>query len=518
METTNDDALLRIADHAAREAGKAATIEAATGRTRSYGELEDRSARLAHVFGRAGIGQQGHVAALLPNCLEYLDVAWATQRSGIYLTPVNWHLTAGEAGYIISDCDAQALVTSPGLATMALPGAVTLASPGLRLITGGVGAGEGSEDLEAAIASSSAEPIRPEVEGTLMFYSSGTTGRPKGILRPWVAEPYGTGRRLEKLMAGPFGFGADSVYLCPAPLYHAAPIGWSLGTQRLGGTVVVMERFDALETLRLIEEYRVTHVQMVPTMFVRLLKLSDSERNRHDLSSLRCVIHAAAPCPVEVKSRMIDCLGPIIHEYYSSSEGNGFTMIDSEDWLAHPGSVGRPTAGVVHIVDEDGKELPPGQVGTIYFEGTPTFEYHNDPDKTAQAFNEQGWSTLGDMGSVDDDGYLYLSDRRTNLILSGGVNIYPQEIENELALHPAVLDVAVIGVPDREMGQQVKALVQPADPSVGGPALEAELIAYCRTRLAGFKCPRSVEFVSELPRLPSGKLAKRLLIEHYAAS
>jgi long-chain acyl-CoA synthetase len=508
VTTSSSEGLFRLADHARLDPDRPAAIEPASGRIRTFAELDRRSARLAAHFESAGIDDRGHVAALLPNCLEYFDVAWAAQRSGLWLTPVNWHLTASEAGYIVTDCGAQAVVTSPELAVTLSEGQSVLAPPGLRIVTG-------EDGLESVIRGAPPALRRPETEGALMYYSSGTTGRPKGIVRPWQADPYGTPRLLEMLMAGPYGFSADTVYLCPAPLYHAAPIAWSMGTQRMGGTVILMERFDALETLRLIERYQVTHVQMVPTMFVRLLKLSDEERSRYDLSSLRYVIHAAAPCPVEVKRRMIEWWGPVIHEYYSSSEGSGFTMIGPEEWLARPGSVGRSTAGSIHILDDDGGELPRGEVGTVWFEGTARFEYHNDPLKTSNAFNDRGWSSLGDMGSVDAEGYLYLSDRRTNLILSGGVNIYPQEIENELALHPAVLDVAVIGIADPEMGQQVKAIVQAADPATAGPALEDELIAYCRTRLAAFKCPRSVDFVDALPRMPSGKLAKRLLVDRY---
>jgi acyl-CoA synthetase (AMP-forming)/AMP-acid ligase II len=474
---------------------------------------------LAHVLAAAGIEEGGHIAMLLGNQLECFDVGWAAKRSGLYLTPVNWHLTAAEAGYIIADSGAQALVSSPDLCDLAQPETLQLVSPALRLVTGeDGGTPAGFERLEAVLQTASPDPVRPELEGALMFYSSGTTGRPKGIRHPWTPTPYGTGFSLELLMAGFYGFDADTVYLSPAPLYHAAPLAWSLGTQRLGGTVIVMERFDPLDMLRMIEKYRVTHVQMVPTMFVRLLKLEDKDRQRFDLSSLQRVIHAAAPCPIEVKRRMLDWWGPIIYEYYAASEGHGFTSVSPDEWLAHPGSVGRPLRGTIHILDEDGAELPNGEIGTVYFEGSAGFEYHNDPVKTSEAYNVEGWATVGDLGSIDNEGYLYLSDRRTNLILSGGVNIYPQEIENELALHPEVVDVAVIGVPDSEMGQQVKAIVQPTDPSTAGPELEAELLGFCRERIAHFKCPRSVDFVDELPRLPTGKLAKRLLVDRYSGS
>jgi fatty-acyl-CoA synthase len=312
-----------------------------------------------------------------------------------------------------------------------------------------------------------------------------------------------------------YGFSPETVYLCPAPLYHAAPLGWSTTAQRLGATVIVMEKFDPKRALELIEQYRVTHAQFVPTHFVRMLKLSDEERSAHDVSSLKMVVHAAAPCPVDVKRQMIDWFGPIINEYYAGSEGNGFCAIGTEQWLSHPGSVGLPMLGKLHIVDDDGNELPTHEAGQVWFESDLKFEYHNDPEKTANAYNEQGWSSLGDIGFLDDDGYLYLTDRASHMIISGGVNIYPQEVENELTMHPAVSDVAVIGVPNTDLGEEVKAVVIAADPNAASPELAAELIAFCRSRLANYKCPVSVDFVDELPRLPTGKLLKRELRQQY---
>ncbi len=512
--SANGSKLESIDTHAARTPDRPATVLASTGETVSFADLNERSRRLARFLGRRGMGLGDHLAVVMDNQLRYLEVVWAAQRSGLFCTPVNCHLTAGESRYIIEDCGAQAVVCTPQLAHLVAP--ATLVDPAVRLVTTDRPPA-GSESYEAALAASGEAPPGDEREGILMFYSSGTTGRPKGITRQLPAHPFGTPNGLDALVGGPFGFDTETIYLCPAPLYHAAPLGWSMATQKVGGTVVVMERFEPLAFLEAIERYRITHVQMVPTMFVRLLKLGDEDRRRYDLSSLQFVVHAAAPCPVEVKRRMFDWWGPIIHEYYAASEGNGFFAIGPEEWLAHPGSVGRSLLGTVHIVDGDGGELPAGEVGTVYVEGAPLFEYHNDPAKTAEAYNDRGWTTLGDMGAVDDEGYLYLSDRRSNLILRGGVNIYPQEVEDALALHPAVADVAVIGVADEEMGQEVKAVVQLTVPGEASPELGAALIAYCRDRLAGFKCPRTVDFVDELPRLPTGKLAKRLLRDRYEA-
>jgi len=487
--------------------GKPAIVMSDGSRVRTFAELDRRSLQVSRLLSGLGVQPRGHVALLMANRPEFFEIAWGALRRGTYWTPVNWHLTAQEARYIVEDCGAQVLFAAAETADVAAQIAEWL--PGITvLVTGGERPGLASYDH--AVERLSSDPLRGEVEGVPFLYSSGTTGRPKGIKREHDFPPFGAVGSLEQLMRGAFGFGPESVYLCPAPLYHAAPIGWSLGTHRLDGTVVLMERFDAAECLRAIERYQVTHVQFVPTHFVRMLKLPEAQRRAFDLSSLQVVIHAAAPCPRDVKRQMIDWLGPRIAEYYAGSEGNGMTMIGAADWLAHPGSVGRPVIGALHIVGEDGEELPAGQDGIIYFEGAP-FEYHNDPAKTASSRNDRGWSTLGDMGHLDPDGYLFLADRRTDLIISGGVNIYPAEVEEALITHPAVADVAVIGVPDPEMGQSVLAVVQPAGDGTPPPGLADELLAHCRSRLASFKCPRTIEFARELPRLPTGKLLRRRL-------
>jgi long-chain acyl-CoA synthetase len=503
--------------------GKPAVIMADGSGQVTYGELEARSRQVARLLARLGLGVGDHVAIMLANRPEYFEIAWGAQRAGTYWTPVNWHLTADEAAYIVADCGASVVFASPETAQAAarladvtvfvtgddrteFPGGPEFRGPDLAAAPGQ----PGLASYEAAIAGLSAAPIEGEVEGSTVFYSSGTTGRPKGIRRAAEFPPFGTGLALDQVMNLVYGFGPDSVYLCPGPLYHAAPLGFSMGTHRNGGTVVLMDRFDPAGCLRAIEARQVTHVQFVPTHFVRLLRLPEAERRGFDLGTLQRVIHAAAPCPAEVKQQMIDWLGPVIWEYYAGSEGNGMTVIDTPGWLSHPGSVGRSLSAALHIVDEGGRELPAGEDGLIYFEGT-AFEYHNDPGKTAGSRDERGWSTLGDIGHLDAEGFLYLSDRRTDLIISGGVNLYPREIEEALIGHPGVADVAVIGLPDPEMGQSVLAIVQPSGDAAGSPELAAELIAFCRSRLAAFKCPRSVEFVAELPRTPTGKLLRRQL-------
>jgi long-chain acyl-CoA synthetase len=386
-----------------------------------------------------------------------------------------------------------------------------------RLMVDGVE--PGYDSYETAIAGHPAKPLDDEPAGQFMLYSSGTTGRPKGIVRPLtgakIHQDAGPVGALQRLL---WGFDQNTVYLSPAPLYHSAPIGFSTAVLALGGTVVMMPRFEEISALRAIEQYRVTHSQWVPTMFTRMLKLPEEARSGFDLSSHRVAIHAAAPCPVGIKQQMFDWWGPILYEYYAGTELNGMTHCGPEEWLAHPGTVGRPILGTLHICDESGKELPPGEPGLVYFElPAMAFQYHNDEAKTrsAQHPEHSNWAALGDVGYVDEEGFLFLTDRATFMIISGGVNIYPQEIEDQLIMHPKVADVAVVGVPDDEMGEAVKAVVQPADVIVGDATLEAELLAYAREHIAHYKCPKSVDFLDELPRLPTGKLYKRLLKDAY---
>src|SRR6478672_2296638 len=498
-----------------------AVVMTGSGRTLTYAELDDRSLRLARHLRARGLVEGDVVALLSDNTPEAYEVYWAALRSGLYITAVNHNLSAAEASYIVRDCGAKALVVSAAKADLARGLDVEV---GERLLFGDAveGAPDGYGDYEAALAAAGNEPLAAQPHGDDFLYSSGTTGRPKGVKVSLPAirvdEP---GYIYVKIFGGLYGFGQDTVYLSPAPVYHAAPLRFGGVVHALGGTLVVMERFDAEAALRAIEEHRVTHAQMVPTMFVRLLRLPDEVRASYDVSSLRVVIHAAAPCPVEVKRRIIDWFGPIVQEYYASTEANGATMIDSASWLEHPGSVGRPLLGVLHICGEDGRELGPGEVGAVYFERDQVpFAYHDDPVKTAstQHPDHPTWTTVGDLGYVDEDGFLFLTDRKAFMIISGGVNIYPQEIEDLFSLHPAVADIAVIGVPDEEMGERVVAFVQPAPGHTPGPDLAAELTAYARDRIAHFKVPREVHFRDELPRTPTGKMVKGRLREEYAGS
>ncbi|MQA13220.1 MAG: AMP-binding protein [Pseudonocardiaceae bacterium] len=504
--------------HAAAAPHHPAVIMAGSGQRRSYGELEERSVRLADALRAAGLRRGDTVALLTDNSVHSYEVYWAAVRSGMYLTAVNSHLTAPEVAYIVDDSGATALVVSAALAGLAREVAGSV--PGVRTRLAYGGAVDGYGDYEAALAAASPRPPADQPRGSDLLYSSGTTGRPKGIRRPLPqCQVHESGDNLIDLVQGLYGFGTAAVYLSPAPVYHSAPLRFGAAVHALGGTVVMMERFDPEDALAAIEHYRVTHSQWVPTMFVRMLKLPEPVRSRHDLSSHRVAVHAAAPCPVDVKHAMIEWWGPVLYEYYSSTESNGMTLIDSTQWLAKPGSVGLPVVGVLRICGEDGEELGAGQIGTVYFERDELpFEYLGDPDKTrsAQHPDHPTWTTTGDIGYVDDDGYLFLTDRKAFMIISGGVNIYPQEVEDVLVGHSAITDVAVIGVPDAEMGEAVKAVVQPAPGIQPGADLERELLDYVRQRLAHYKAPRSVDFVETLPRTPTGKLVKGALKAGYA--
>jgi acyl-CoA synthetase (AMP-forming)/AMP-acid ligase II len=386
------------------------------------------------------------------------------------------------------------------------------------LMTGPGDPPAGWESYEAVVADFPRDPIPDESLGAAMLYSSGTTGRPKGVLRELPAAAPSDPLPVMDFVSAMFGFRPGMTYLNPAPLYHSAPQASVSASLRLGATTVVMEHFDAEQWLALVERYRVTNCQMVPVYFSRLLRLPGDVRARYDASSLECIVHAAAPCPEHVKRGMIDWLGPIITEYYGATEANGFTFCDSAQWLEHPGTVGRPILGELLILDDDGDQCPTGADGTIWFRGATAFQYFQEPAKTAESRTSDGMaSTVGDVGHVDEEGYLYLTDRKTYMIISGGVNIYPQETENLLSAHPAVLDVAVIGVPNDDMGEEVKAVVQLVNPGDAGPDLAQELISFCRDRQAHFKCPKTVDFVAELPRSPTGKLYKRLLRDEYWA-
>jgi long-chain acyl-CoA synthetase len=498
--------------HAQTHPDRPAFILASTGAVTTYRQLDAASNRAAQLFRSLGLKTGDVVAIFMDNNAHFLALTWGAQRSGLYYTCISSRLTAAEAAYIVQDSGAKVLVTSAALD----PAASSLAAltPGVaRFMAGGEAAG--FLPLESALAAQPAHPVADETSGADMLYSSGTTGRPKGVKHALSGAPITEAGSLLLLMNGLFGIGGQDVYLSPAPLYHAAPLRYVMAMHRLGGTAVIMEHFDPEQALALIERYRVTCSQWVPTMFVRMLKLPDAVRTRHDLSSHRAAIHAAAPCPVEVKRRMIDWWGPIVHEYYAGTEGNGFVYVNSADWLAHPGTVGRAILGEIHIVGEDGADVALGQEGQVYFANGPVFEYHNDPKKTAESRHPKGWTSLGDVGRLDAEGYLYLTDRKAFMIISGGVNVYPQETENLLIGHPKVADVAVVGVPNEDFGEEVKAVVQPALWADAGPALEAELIAYCRAHLSAIKCPRSVDFERELPRHPTGKLYKRLIRDRY---
>jgi long-chain acyl-CoA synthetase len=502
--------------HAAAAPDRPAVVMAGSGRTLTYAGLDDNSARLASALHELGLREGDVIALLSDNTAEAFEVFWAALRSGLYVTAINWHLAPAEVEYILCDSGAQALFVSAGVRELAASVAAEVPDLALRYAFGGEVAGYGSyTDLLAAAG----PRLTDQPRGSELLYSSGTTGRPKGI-KPHrqpiqVDEP---GDAVTALLQHAFKVTSDDIYLSPAPIYHAAPLKWSAAVHALGGTVVLMERFDAEAALAAIERYRVTVTQMVPTMFVRMLQLPESTRTGRDVSSLRLAVHAGAPCPPDVKDAMIDWWGPILVEYYGSTEGHGVSIITAQESKTKRGSVGKAALGIVHICDDDGAELAAGEVGLVYFErDVAAFTYHNDPEKTADARHpaHETWSTVGDLGYLDEEGYLFLTDRKSFMIISGGVNIYPQEVENVLTMHPQIFDVAVIGVPHPEMGEQVKAVVQLRDGVQPSDELAADLITYVRDRLAHFKAPRSVDFVDELPRSATGKLVKRTLQARY---
>lgn len=491
---------------------RTAYVMSDSGLSVTFNELESRANQGAHLFRSLGLKRGDHIALLMENNPLFLQICSAAQRCGLYYTAVSWRSQPSEVEYILRDCEAQVFIASKQQGTTASQVAETMPELRNRYILGGELAGFGS--WEEAISTFPHDPIADQSEGQYMLYSSGTTGQPKGVKRPLPEFAYGAPLQ-PNLLLQLYGIDETSVYLSPAPIYHAAPLAYSMGCLREGATVVVMEHFDPEHALQAIEKYKVTHSQWVPTMFLRMLKLPVQSRGRYDLSSQKCAIHAAAPCPVPVKRQMIEWWGPILVEYYSGTEANGHVRITSEEWLAHPGSVGRPINCLIHICDDEGHELPAGEQGLIYMEGGPAFSYHKDKQKTAKARHPKGWTTLGDVGYVDDAGFLYLTDRKDFMIISGGVNIYPQESENVLIVHPKVADVAVFGVPNTDFGEEVKAVVQPSDPKDAGPALAQELLEFCRSQLASIKCPRSIDFLAELPRHPTGKLYKKQLRDEY---
>jgi acyl-CoA synthetase (AMP-forming)/AMP-acid ligase II len=509
-----------LGSHLPELADKPALIMAGSGLTQTFGELDAAANRLSRVLRSAGVMPGDHVAICMENHPRYLEVLWGCHYAGAVYTAASSRLTSDELAYVIGDCGAKVFITSTYKAEQAAD--VVSDTPGVSMRLMLDGTIDGHQSYEDAVAAQDPSPLDDRIAGMDMLYSSGTTGRPKGVLpslTPTPLEEWSSG--IEGLLRVLFGMDDNKRYLSPAPMYHAAPLRFCMAVQSCGSTVVLMEHFDAEDYLANVERYGITHSQLVPTMFVRMLKLPEEVRHRYDVSSLEMAVHAAAPCPATVKHQMIDWWGPVIHEYYAGTEGNGFIYCNSEMWLAHPGTVGSPINCVLHIVGEDGEEVPVGESGTVFFESSAVFEYHNDPEKTQGSRHPNGWSTLGDVGYLDGDGFLYLTDRKAYMIITGGVNVYPQEAENLLITHPSVVDVAVFGVPNDDFGEEVKAVVQPAElplDSESAQALERELIRFCREHLADVKCPRSVDFRSELPRHPTGKLYKRLLKDEYWAA
>lgn len=503
--------------HAVLQPDMPAIVMASSGERVSFKELDDRSARLAQLFYSQGIRPGDHVSILAENRPLMFEVYWAAMRSGLYFTAINRYLTAEEVAYILNDSESVALITTSALSETAV--SVVDQAPACRLRLMADGVAKGYESFEKMVSSYPAVALADQPRGEAMLYSSGTTGRPKGIQRPL------SGRQiddesfpaLESVIPQILNLSKDSIYLCPAPLYHAAGLLFCAGVQAAGNTAIVMEKFDAEGFLSVIERHSVTHAQVVPTMLSRIMKLPEEVRTKYDVSSLEQLLTSSAPCPIELKREVIEWLGPIVSERFGATEGIGGCFITAEEWLKHPGSVGRAAFGTPHVCDADGNELSINETGLIYFEGAGSFEYHNDPEKTRSTQHpvHPSWKTLGDLGYLDEEGYIYLTDRKSFMIISGGVNIYPAEIEGCLIMHPKVADVAVFGLPDTDMGEYVHAEIQPEVGVDATPELAEELREYARAHLARFKVPRRFGFRSELPRLPTGKLYKNKLRDEY---
>ncbi len=510
--------------YAHQHADRPAFIMATSGESLTYAELEIRSNRLAHLLRAQGLQRLDHYAIFMENNSRFIEACMAGERTGLYYTCVNAFLTADELAYILNNSESQLLITSAEKLAVVRQALADCPHVKLCLVVGGGADAAGQvgtaalQDYEAALAGLPGTPVADEWLGTAMLYSSGTTGRPKGILRPLPEDPPAKPLPLFHFLNNLWQCEEGMQYLSPAPLYHSAPLANVSLALRNGGTVVIMEHFDPEQYLDLIARHRITHTQLVPTMFSRMLKLPPERRAQADLSTLKIAIHAAAPCPAQVKAQMIDWWGPIVHEYYGATEGLGFTACNSAEWLAHRGSVGRVLLGDIHILDETMQPVPKGTAGEVWFKTASPFVYFNDPERTALTRSPDGsMSTVGDMGYLDEDGFLYLTDRSTFMIISGGVNIYPQECENLLITHPKVADAAVFGVPNADLGEEVKAVVQPIPGVEPGPELALELMAFCAEHLSRQKCPRSVDFSVQLPRLPTGKLYKRVLRDPYWA-
>jgi long-chain acyl-CoA synthetase len=501
---------------AAEEPTRPAIVEAG-GQVRTYAEVAAAADRLAHGLRRLGMVVGDAVAAVLPNQATMLELQLATFQSGFYLVPVNTRLTASEIAYILADSQARAVVYSERFATAVGQALDSMDAPPPAFVADPAGAGGAVPELTAGVPDT--RPDEPRPAGAAMHYTSGTTGRPKGVRRPLSGADADLQSAVLPGFLAMFGVAPHdgNVHLAVSPLYHTAPMTFSVSSVHAGHTVVLMDGWSPEETLRLIAERRVTTSHMVPTQFHRLLALPDEQREAADVSSLRQIIHAAAPCPVEDKHRMLEWWGPVVYEYYAATEGGG-TLVSPQEWLERPGTVGRAwPEGDVRVLDDEGRPCPSGVAGTIWMSvGARPFEYYRDEEKT-RAGRRDGYFTVGDIGYLDDAGYLFLRDRKADLIISGGVNIYPAEVEAALLGHPKVGDAAVFGIPDPDWGEQVKAVVEPASGATPGPDLEAELMAHCRERLAGYKCPRTIDFTDALPREPTGKLLKRRLRDPYWA-